>query len=136
MQNLKEYMVNESSEFSSMENNPLIYTLVIPKVLNGEIDAVKKDEIIKNVIGVTEKFIKDNLDAKTIKVLKGAFRPASVMDVFKLSKNYRATFDNYMTDFKSLVCNEETNFIKALNVSKKFDELLASPEYQIYKNTL
>ena len=136
MQNLKEYMVNESSEFSSMENNPLIYTLVIPKVLNGEIDAVKKDEAIKNVIGVTEKFIKDNLDAKTIKVLKGAFRPASVMDVFKLSKNYRATFDNYMTDFKSLVCNEETNFIKALNVSKKFDELLASPEYQVYKNTL
>lgn len=136
MQNLKEYMVNESSEFSSMENNPLIYTLVIPKVLNGEIDAVKKDEIIKNVIGVTEKFIKDNLDAKTIKVLKGAFRPASVMDVFKLSKNYRATFDNYMTDFKSLVCNEETNFIKALNVSKKFDELLSSPEFQVYKNTL
>ena len=136
MQNLKEYMVNESSEFSSMENNPLIYTLVIPKVLIGEIDAVKKDETIKNVIGVTEKFIKDNLDAKTIKVLKGAFRPASVMDVFKLSKNYRATFDNYMTDFKSLVCNEETNFIKALNVSKKFDELLASPEFQVYKNTL
>lgn len=136
MQNLKEYMVNESSEFSSMENNPLIYTLVIPKVLNGEIDAVKKDETIKNVIGVAEKFIKDNLDAKTIKVLKGAFRPASVMDVFKLSKNYRATFDNYMTDFKSLVCNEETNFIKALNVSKKFDELLASPEFQVYKNTL
>lgn len=136
MQNLKEYMVNESSEFSSMENNPLIYTLVIPKVLNGEIDAVKKDETIKNVISVTEKFIKDNLDAKTIKVLKGAFRPASVMDVFKLSKNYRATFDNYMTDFKSLVCNEETNFIKALNVSKKFDELLASPEFQVYKNTL
>ena len=136
MQNLKEYMVNESSEFSSMENNPLIYTLVIPKVLNGEIDAVKKDETIKNVIGVTEKFIKDNLDAKTIKVLRGAFRPASVMDVFKLSKNYRATFDNYMTDFKSLVCNEETNFIKALNVSKKFDELLASPEFQVYKNTL
>ena len=136
MQNLKEYMVNESSEFSSMENNPLIYTLVIPKVLNSEIDAVKKDETIKNVIGVTEKFIKDNLDAKTIKVLKGAFRPASVMDVFKLSKNYRTTFDNYMTDFKSLVCNEETNFIKALNVSKKFDELLASPEFQVYKNTL
>ena len=136
MQSLKEYMVNESSEFSSMENNPLIYTLVIPKVLNGEIDVIKKDEIIKNVINVTEKFIKDNLDTNTIKVLKGAFRPASVMDVFKLSKNYKATFDNYMADFKSVICNEETNFIKAINTSKKFDELLTSPEYQIYKNTL
>ena len=66
MQNLKEYMVNESSEFSSMENNPLIYTLVIPKVLNGEIDVIKKDEIIKNVISVTEKFIKDILHCRQI----------------------------------------------------------------------
>jgi hypothetical protein len=136
MQSLKEYMVNESSEFSSMENNPLIYILVIPKVLNGDIDVIKKDEIIKNVIGVTEKFIKDNLDANTIKVLKNAYRPASVMDVFKLSKNYKATFDNYMADLKSIVCNEETNFMKAINISKKFDELLSSPEYQLYKNTL
>lgn len=136
MQSLKEYMVNESSEFSSMENNPLIYILVIPKVLNGDVDVIKKDEIIKNVIGVTEKFIKDNLDANTIKVLKNAYRPASVMDVFKLSKNYKATFDNYMADLKSIVCNEETNFIKAINISKKFDELLSSPEYQLYKNTL
>lgn len=136
MQSLKEYMVNESSEFSSMENNPLIYILVIPKVLNGDIDVIKKDEIVKNVIGVTEKFIKDNLDANTIKVLKNAYRPASVMDVFKLSKNYKATFDNYMADLKSIVCNEETNFIKAINISKKFDELLSSPEYQLYKNTL
>ena len=136
MQSLKEYMVNESSEFSSMENNPLIYILVVPKVLNGDIDVIKKDEVIKNVINVTEKFIKDNLDAKTIKVLKDAFRPASVMDVFTLSKNYKATFDNYMTDIKSLVCNEEVNFMKAINISKKFDELLSSPEYQLYKNTL
>ena len=106
--------------------------------IGEEIEKLKaeRDEIIKNVISVTEKFIKDNLDAKTIKVLKGAFRPASVMDVFKLSKNYKATFDNYMADFKSVICNEETNFIKAINTSKKFDELLTSPEYQIYKNTL
>ena len=136
MQNLKEYMVNESSEFSSMENNPLIYTLIIPKVLNDDIEAAKKDTIVKNAVDLTEKFIKDNLDAKIIKVLKGAFRPASIMDVFKVSKNLKSTFDNYMTDFRSVICNEETNFIKALNISKKFDELLNSPEYQIYKNTL
>ena len=136
MQNLKEYMVNESSEFSSMENNPLIYTLIIPKVLNDDIEAAKKDTVVKNAVDLTEKFIKDNLDAKIIKVLKGAFRPASIMDVFKVSKNLKSTFDNYMTDFRSVICNEETNFIKALNISKKFDELLNSPEYQIYKNTL
>ena len=53
MQKLTEYMVNESAEFSSMENNPLIYTLIIPKVLNGEKDVIKKDPVIKNVIVVT-----------------------------------------------------------------------------------
>ena len=130
MQKLTEYMVNESAEFSSMENNPLIYTLIIPKVLNGEKD------VIKNVIDVTEKFIKSNLDAKIIKLLKGQFRPGSVMDTFKLSKNLKATFDNYFTDFRTIICNEETNFIKCLDLDKKLQELFDSPEYQLYRNTL
>ena len=136
MQRLSEYMVNETTEFSSMENNPLIYTILIPKVLNGDPDVIKKDEVIKNAIDITEKFIKDNLDPKTIKVLKGQFRPASVMDVFKLSKNYKATFDNYFADFKTVISNEETNFTKCLTLDKKFDELFNSPEYQLYRNTL
>jgi hypothetical protein len=136
MQKLTEYMVNESAEFSSMENNPLIYTLIIPKVLNGEKDVIKKDPVIKNVIDVTEKFIKSNLDAKVIKLLKGQFRPGSVMDTFKLSKNLKATFDNYFTDFRTIICNEETNFIKCLDLDKKLQELFNSPEYQLYRNTL
>ena len=126
MQKLKEYMVNETTEYSTMENNPLIYTLLIPKVLNGDPDVIKKDEVIKNA----------NLDPKTIKVLKGQFRPASVMDVFKLSKNYKATFDNYFVDFRTVISNEETNFTKCLTLDKKFDELFNSPEYQLYRNTL
>ena len=42
MSKLKEYIVNESVEFSKMENNPMIYTLIIPKVLSGaDLDVVK-----------------------------------------------------------------------------------------------
>lgn len=136
MAELKEYMINETSEFSSMENNPMIYTLVIPKLLHSnDVDAVKKDEIIKNVVDVTEKFIK-TLNKDTIKFLKNQCSPAAVMEMFKLSKNYRNTFDDYLVLFHDVICNEEKNFMKCLELDKKLAELYSSPEYQAYRNTL
>jgi hypothetical protein len=136
MAELKEYMINETSEFSSMENNPMIYTLVIPKLLHSnDVDAVKKDEVIKNVVDVTEKFIK-TLNKDTIKFLKNQCSPAAVMEMFKLSKNYRNTFDDYLVLFHDVICNEEKNFMKCLELDKKLAELYSSPEYQAYRNTL
>lgn len=136
MAELKEYMINETSEFSSMENNPMIYTLVIPKLLHSnDVDAVKKDEVIKNVVDVTEKFIKA-LNKDTIKFLKNQCSPAAVMEMFKLSKNYRNTFDDYLVLFHDVICNEEKNFMKCLELDKKLAELYSSPEYQAYRNTL
>jgi len=136
MAELKEYMINETSEFSSMENNPMIYTLVIPKLLHSnDVDAVKKDEVIKNVVDVTEKFIK-TLNKDTIKFLKNQCSPAAVMVMFKLSKNYRNTFDDYLVLFHDVICNEEKNFMKCLELDKKLAELYSSPEYQAYRNTL
>ena len=133
---LKEYIVNESAEFSKMDNNPLIYTLIIPKILHAtNIDDVKNDEQIKNAINITEKFIK-TLDKNQVKQLTGYIRPYVVMDIFKLSKNYKDTFSKFFADFKSLLCLNETNFTKCMELDKKFDELYNSPEYQIYKNTL
>lgn len=129
-------MINETSEFSSMENNPMIYTLVIPKLLHSnDVDAVKKDEVIKNVVDVTEKFIK-TLNKDTIKFLKNQCSPAAVMEMFKLSKNYRNTFDDYLVLFHDVICNEEKNFMKCLELDKKLAELYSSPEYQAYRNTL
>ena len=135
MNDLKNYMMNESSEFSPVENNPLVYLLLIPKILHGDVETIKKDPIMKNVIDLMEKFVK-GLDKDVIKLLKQNYAPHSLMDMFKLSKNYRGTFDNYIIDMRSLVCNEEKNFMKCLALEKKFDELLASPEFVTYRNTL
>lgn len=135
MSQLKEYMVNESAEFSTLENNPMIYTLIIPKLLKGELDIVKKDDVIKNAVDVTEKFIK-TLNKDTLKALKDAYKPYVIMDMFKLSHNYKTTFENFMSDFRTLICTNELNFIKCMALDKKIDELYNSPEYQIYKNTL
>ncbi len=132
---LKDYIVNESAEFSKLENNPMIYTLIIPKVLKGDADTVKKDQTVKNAIDITEKFVK-TLSKATIKELENAFRPAVIMDMFKLSTNYKATFDNYLKDFSTVICNNEKNFLKCMELDKQINELYNSPEYQIYKNTL
>jgi hypothetical protein len=137
MAKLKEYIMNESVEFSKMENNPMIYTLIVPKVLTGaDLDVVKKDEQLKAAIDITEKFIKDNISASAIKELNLAYKPYTVMDVFKYSKNFKDSFSKFFQEFKTIVCNEVKSFTKALELDKKFNELYNSPEYQLYKNTL
>lgn len=137
MKQLNEYIVNESVEFSKMENNPLIYTLIIPRILNcNDIETIKKDEQLKSVITVTEKFIKDNLSKDMVKNLTNSIRPATVIDVFKLSKNYKETFATFFYEFKSAVTAVSVSFSKCIELDKKFDALYNSPEYQIYKNTL
>lgn len=135
-QQFKEYIVNESTEFSSMENNPLIYTILIPKVLMADPDTIKKDEQLKAVITATEKFIKDVLDKSALKALVSDFTPYAIMDMFKLTKNRKDTFLKFFQDFKQAACTSSNNFSRCLKIDRKFDELLASPEYQLYMSTL
>lgn len=132
----KDYMVNESSEFSTMENNPMIYTLIIPRFITcNDVKLIKEDKILKNAIDKVEKFVK-TLSNNAIKELKAYAKPYVIMDMFKLSKNYKDTFDKYFIDFKSIVCNMESNFIKCMELDQKFNELMNSPELIAYKNTL
>lgn len=132
----KDYIINESTEFSTLENNPLIYSLIIPKlIINDDIKIIKEDMVLKNAVDAVEKFI-HTLSKNTVKLLKDSFKPYAMMDLFKLSKNYKATFDNYILDFKNIICNEETNFIKCMELNKKIDTLYNSPELITYRNTL
>lgn len=132
----KDYMVNESSEFSTMENNPMIYTLIIPRFITcNDVKTIKEDKVLKNAVDKVEKFIK-TLSNKAIKELKLCNKPYAVMDMYKLSKNYKDTFDKYFIDYKSIICNIESNFIKCMELDKKFNELMESPELIAYRNTL
>lgn len=136
MKNLKEYMISESTQFSKLEDNPMIYILLIPKILKtSDIDSVKKDEVVKNIVDKTEKFVK-TLSKQTIKDLESSFKPYTIMDMFKISNNYKVTFDNYLNDFKNIICNNEKNFINCMKLDKEINELFNSPEYTIYKNIL
>ena len=132
---LSEYMINETAKFSSAENNPLVYILIIPKLLKSDIETVQKDETVKNAVDKAEKFVKD-LNDDTVKVLRNNFRPYAAMDLFKRSTNYKATFDTYLEDIKCVACQEEKNFMKCMDMDRKLAELYNSTEFQIFKNTL
>lgn len=136
MQNLNDYIISESVQFSKMENNPMIYLLVIPKILKAtDLNDVKKDEVVKNVVNKTEKFIK-TLSKSTINELEKTFKPYTIMDMFKYSTNYKVTFENYLKDFKLIICNNEQNFMKCMKLDKELSDLFNSTEYLIYRNTL
>lgn len=136
MENLKEYIVSESAQFSKMENNPMIYLLIIPKVLKAaDVKDVKSDDVVKNAVNKTEKFVK-TLSKQTIKDLENTFKPYAILDMFKYSNNYKATFEHYLKDFKTLICNNEANFMKCMKLDKEISELYNSPEYLTYRNLL
>lgn len=133
---LNEYMINESVEFSKLEDNPMIYTIILSKLANTlDTESIKHDAVIKNAVDITEKFIK-TLPLKTIKLLKESFKPYSTSEMFKLSNNSKNVFDDYFKQFMEIICNNESNFIKCMNLNEQMAKLYNSPEYQIYRNTL
>ena len=117
-----------------MEGNPFIWLLVIPRLLKLGKEEAKKDEILKNAIKVTEKVMKD-VPKKGLEELKEV-KPFPIMDLFKMSNNYKVLFANYFSDFKKVVCNSTDSFTKALELDAKLDELYNSPEYEVFKNNI
>ena len=97
-------------------------------------EEAKKDEILKNAIKVTEKAMKD-VPKKGLEELKEV-KPFPIMDLFKMSNNYKVLFANYFSDFKKVVCNSTDSFTKALELDAKLDELYNSPEYEVFKNNI
>ena len=63
-------------------------------------------------------------------------KPFPIMDLFKMSNNYKVLFANYFSDFKKVVCNSTDSFTKALELDAKLDELYNSPEYEVFKNNI
>lgn len=133
---LRDYLMDESAEFSSMENNPLIYTLISPRLITcADKKEIKADVVLKAAVDTVERYIK-TLTPATIKQLKKEFKSAAVLDMFKLSKNYKTTFDEYYRDFRDIITNNTTSFLKCVELTKKFDEMYNSPEMLTFRNTL
>lgn len=136
-QSFRKYLEENTKEdnFSKMEKNPFVWLLVIPRLLKLGKEEAKKDEILKNAIDVTLKVSKD-LPKKGLEKLKEDAKPFPIMDLFKMSNNYKVLFANYFDDFRKIVCNETETFTKALELDEKLTQLYNSPEYEIFKNNI
>ena len=136
MQSFSKYLQEQAKEdFSKMENVPFIWLLVIPRLLKLGKEEAKKDDILQKAIDATEKVIKE-LPKKGLDELGKEYKPYPIIDMFKMSNNYKVLFANYFTEFKSLVCNSESSFTKALELDAKLTELYNSPEYEVFKNNI
>jgi len=90
--------VNESKEFSKLEDNPLIYTLVIAKLANNCPDETKKDEVLKKVIEkaetVAKQFDTRRLNQSTHRLVCSAYLKRQTKQIL------RRTFHSTMNHLK------------------------------------
>ena len=131
---LGEY-IKESKAFSPLEDNPMIYTLIIAKLAKNEKDVVEKDETLFNLINKVEKVIR-KCDCNE---LKRQYNPIGMFGIFdeKTTKsNLQDYVKQYFVDFESIVANSEKTLDSAYEIHKMFKELTNSEEFQAFLKSL
>ena len=127
--------IKESKEFSSKEDNPLVYTLVIAKLAKlGCKDATKQDEKLFNLINKVEKIL-PKIDAKK---LRDTYSPIGRFGVFENTKSgdMKQYVEQYYQQFEADVANDEKTFAGAFKIHQIFSDLKNSDEYKEFIKSL
>lgn len=132
---LGEY-IKESKAFGSKEDNPLIYTLVIAKLVTAkDKDEVKKDEVLFNLINKVEKIV-NKVDCNE---LKKQYSPISMFSLFETDTTKKALKDyveNFYNSFEQSIAGNEKSFEEAWEIHEMFKELKNSEEFQAFLKSL
>lgn len=132
---LSEY-IKESKAFGSKEDNPLIYTLVIAKLVTAkDKDEVKKDEVLFNLINKVEKIV-NKVDCNE---LKKQYSPISMFSLFETDTTKKALKDyveNFYNSFEQGIAGNEKSFEEAWETHELFKELKSSEEFQAFLKSL
>lgn len=132
---LSEY-IKESKAFGSKEDNPLIYTLVIAKLVTAkDKDEVKKDEVLFNLINKVEKIV-NKVDCNE---LKKQYSPISMFSLFETDTTKKALKDyveNFYNSFEQGIAGNEKSFEEAWEIHEMFKELKNSEEFQAFLKSL
>lgn len=132
---LSEY-IKESKAFGSKEDNPLIYTLVIAKLVTAkDKDEVKKDEVLFNLINKVEKIV-NKVDCNE---LKKQYSPISMFSLFETDTTKKALKDyveNFYNSFEQGIAANEKSFEDAWEIHELFKELKSSEEFQAFLKSL
>lgn len=127
--------LKENQQFSSKEDNPLIYTLIIAKLATKTKEELKEDEALFALIKKAEELTK-KVNAK---VLKDMYSPIALFGVFdnKIAKsNIKDYIDQYFVEFEQNIANSEKKFEDAYKIHTLFKEFKESEEYKNYIKSL
>ena len=131
---LRQYL-KESTEFYSKEDNPLFYIFIIPKLVKSDVETVKQDNDLKNLLS----FVEENIKGLNIKLLEKTYSPISFMSLFQTESVKKASIEyieQYLKQFEMDLANEEKNFISAYNIHKVFETIKNSDNYKKYCKNL
>lgn len=131
---LSEY-IKESKAFGSKEDNPMIYTLVIAKLVTSDKDTAKKDEVLFKLINKVEKIL-PKIDCSE---LKKQYSPISMFSLFETDTTKKALKDyvvNYYNSFEQAVAGAEKSFEDAYEIHQMFKDLMNCEEFQDFLKSL
>jgi len=135
----KDY-ISEKKEFSPLEDNPLVYVLIIAKLMSnkkGSDADVTEDENLQKLISLVDKNIIKKFN--TI-ILKNVMSPSSVFDYMRLRKNSKTKLKEAVMDYYKILNTElahkEKTFSKSNDIRLAFESIYGSDEYKKFLNSL
>lgn len=131
---LRKYL-KESTTFYTKEDNPMFYIFIIPKLVKDDVEKVKQDNDLKNLIN----FVEETIGNLNIKPLTKLYSPIIFMDLFSKETVKKNTIDyilQYLSQFETTLASEEKDFIKAYNIHKIFDTIKNSDVFKVYTKNL
>jgi len=127
--------VKQSKGFSELQDNPMVYSLVLAKLAKGDKAAAKEDKALFDVLNKVEK-VAQKINTKQ---LKTAYSPMGMTALFNqdtTKANLPDYVKQYYNEFEKVASQEEKTFDAAFEVHKQFSDLTNSREFQNFLETL
>jgi hypothetical protein len=131
---LRTYL-KESTEFYKKENNPLFYLFIIPKLVKSEVETVKQDQDLMNLIN----FVEENTGKLKLSQLEKKYSPITFFNLFStdtVKKNAIEYIKEYLQNFETDLAMEEKDFMSSYEVHKVFDLIRNSDQFKVYTKNL
>lgn len=120
--------VKTSRDFTSMQDHPMVYSLVMAKLAKMDKNTAKQDKALRDVLNRVEKVI-PSIDSNK---LKTSYSPMGMNALFNSETAKKALPDyikQYFNEFEKVAAHQEKSFDGAYKVHKAFADLTNSDEF-------
>lgn len=131
---LRTYL-KESTEFYKNENNPLYYLFIIPKLVKSDVETVKQDQDLMNLIN----FVEETAKGLKLATLEKKYSPITFLNLFStdtVKKNTIEYINEYLQNFETDLALEEKDFMASYKVHQVFDLIKNSDQFKVYTKNL